>query len=77
MCTYSLSHSIDISAVFMKDTPNAIKNKINKHAFSGGQETLEEHRAKGGDTTKDVPGGPFLAKSVSLMYPCSTGHRPR
>ena len=39
----------------MKDTPNAIKNKITKHAFSGGQETLEEHRAKGGDTTKDVP----------------------
>jgi len=27
------------SAVFMSDTPNQIKNKINKHAFSGGRTT--------------------------------------
>ncbi|KAH8893357.1 tryptophanyl-tRNA synthetase [Thozetella sp. PMI_491] len=50
-----MSASIDSSAIFMGDTPNNIKNKINKYAFSGGQETLEEHREKGGDTTKDVP----------------------
>lgn len=28
--------------------------QINKHAFSGGQQTLEEHRAKGGNTDIDV-----------------------
>lgn len=28
--------------------------QINKHAFSGGQQTLEEHRAKGGNTEIDV-----------------------
>lgn len=29
------------SAVFLTDTPKQIKNKINKHAFSGGKETME------------------------------------
>lgn len=28
--------------------------QINKHAFSGGQPTLEEHRAKGGNTDIDI-----------------------
>lgn len=28
--------------------------QINKHAFSGGQQTIEEHRAKGGNTNVDV-----------------------
>ena len=34
---------------FLTDTPKEIKNKINKHAFSGGKETLEEHRELGAD----------------------------
>ncbi|MCV5116788.1 hypothetical protein OFC47_25460, partial [Escherichia coli] len=38
----------------MRDTPNQIKNKINKYAFSGGKVTVEEHREKGGDTNVDV-----------------------
>jgi hypothetical protein len=38
----------------MTDTQNQIKNKINKHGFSGGKETEEEHRAQGGDTEVDV-----------------------
>lgn len=38
----------------MSDTPNQIKNKINKHGFSGGRETEEEHRLYGGDTDVDV-----------------------
>jgi tryptophanyl-tRNA synthetase len=50
-----MSASVDSSAIFMKDTPKQIANKINKFAFSGGQVTVEEHREKGGDTTKDVP----------------------
>lgn len=42
------------SAVFLTDTPKQIKNKINKHAFSGGKPTLEEHRQFGGNTEIDV-----------------------
>ena len=38
----------------MKDTPNQIKNKINKYAFSGGKVSVEEHRSLGGDTSVDV-----------------------
>ncbi|KAK0727179.1 hypothetical protein B0T26DRAFT_737951 [Lasiosphaeria miniovina] len=49
-----MSASVDESAIFMKDTPNQIKNKINKYAFSGGKTTVEEHREKGGDTSVDV-----------------------
>lgn len=42
------------SAVFLTDTPKQIKDKINKHAFSGGKPTLEEHRQFGGNTDIDV-----------------------
>lgn len=38
----------------MRDTPNQIKNKINKYAFSGGKVSQEEHRQYGGDTSVDV-----------------------
>ena len=38
----------------MTDTPNQIKNKINRHGFSGGQETEEEHRRMGGNPDVDV-----------------------
>lgn len=49
-----MSASNPNSAIFMSDTPNQVKNKINKHAFSGGQETLELHREKGGNPDIDV-----------------------
>lgn len=42
------------SSIFMTDTPNQIKSKINKHGFSGGQETVEEHRRLGGNPDVDV-----------------------
>lgn len=42
------------SAVFLTDTPKQIKDKINKHAFSGGQETLELQRKLGADVSVDV-----------------------
>lgn len=42
------------TSIFMTDKPNQIKNKINKHGFSGGQETEEEHRRLGGNTEVDV-----------------------
>ncbi|GBC09576.1 hypothetical protein RclHR1_00090010 [Rhizophagus clarus] len=49
-----MSSSIDNSAIFMSDSPNQIKKKINKYAFSGGRVSAEEHRLKGGDTDVDV-----------------------
>ena len=42
------------SSIFLTDSAKEIKNKINKYAFSGGQATVEEHRAKGGDTDVDI-----------------------
>ena len=50
-----MSASVETSAIFLSDTPNQIKNKINKYAFSGGQDTLEKHRELGGRTAEDVP----------------------
>ncbi|KAH0584014.1 tryptophan--tRNA ligase [Termitomyces sp. 'cryptogamus'] len=49
-----MSASDPNSSIYMSDTPSQIKNKINKHGFSGGQETEEEHRRLGGDTEVDV-----------------------
>ncbi|KAG8999230.1 tryptophan--tRNA ligase [Tulasnella sp. JGI-2019a] len=42
------------SAIYMTDTSNQIKNKVNKHGFSGGRETEEEHRKLGGNPDVDV-----------------------
>ncbi|NIO44949.1 MAG: tryptophan--tRNA ligase, partial [Candidatus Aenigmarchaeota archaeon] len=41
-------------AVFMHDTPTEIASKIKKYAFSGGRDTLAEHREHGGNTEVDV-----------------------
>ena len=49
-----MSASVESSAIFMKEQPNQIKNKINKYAFSGGQVTETEQRELGGNTDKDV-----------------------
>lgn len=49
-----MSASDPNSAIFMSDTPSQIKNKINRHAFSGGRESLEEHRKHGGNPDVDV-----------------------
>ena len=40
--------------IFLSDSPDIVKKKINKYAFSGGQATLEEHREKGGNPDIDV-----------------------
>ena len=42
-----MSASAPNSAIFVSDTPKDIKNKINKHAFSGGGATREEQEANG------------------------------
>eukprot|EP00842_Homolaphlyctis_polyrhiza_P003496 jgi/Hompol1/4147/HPOL_003494-RA len=49
-----MSASNPNSAIYISDTPAQIKNKINKHAFSGGQATAELHAQLGGDTEVDV-----------------------
>lgn len=49
-----MSASDDTSAIFMTDSASRIKNKINKYAFSGGRDTLEEHRKYGGNPDIDV-----------------------
>ncbi|XP_061651728.1 tryptophan--tRNA ligase, cytoplasmic isoform X2 [Phyllopteryx taeniolatus] len=42
------------SSIFLTDTAKQIKNKINKYAFSGGKDTVEEHRKYGGNVDVDV-----------------------
>jgi len=49
-----MSGSLANTAVFLTDTPKQIKDKINKHAFSGGRETLELQRQYGADLSVDV-----------------------
>ncbi|KAF0412500.1 tryptophanyl-tRNA synthetase [Gigaspora margarita] len=49
-----MSASVENSAIFMTDTPNQIKKKINKFAFSGGGDTLELHKLHGGNPDVDV-----------------------
>lgn len=49
-----MSASDPNSSIYMTDKANQIKNKINRHGFSGGKETEEEHRRLGGDTEVDV-----------------------
>jgi tryptophanyl-tRNA synthetase len=49
-----MSSSDANSYISLTDTPEQVKNKINKYAFSGGQATLEEHRKKGGNPDIDV-----------------------
>ncbi|KAJ3043997.1 tryptophan--tRNA ligase [Rhizophlyctis rosea] len=49
-----MSASDPNSAIYLHDTPAQIKNKINKHAFSGGKTSVEEHRQFGGNCDVDV-----------------------
>lgn len=50
-----MSASDPTSAIFTSDSKKQIKDKINKYAFSGGRDTLEEHRRLGGNPDVDVP----------------------
>jgi len=40
--------------IFLSDSPKVVEEKIKKHAFSGGQPTLELQRKKGGNPDIDV-----------------------
>lgn len=41
------------NAIFLRDKPNEIRKKVNK-AFSGGADTVREHKIHGGDPEKDI-----------------------
>ena len=43
-----MSSSIENTAIFTTDDPETVRTKITKYAFSGGRETVKEHRKKGG-----------------------------
>ena len=49
-----MSSSESNIAILTTDSPEEVKRKINKYAFSGGQATIEEHRKKGGNPDVDV-----------------------
>jgi tryptophanyl-tRNA synthetase len=49
-----MSSSDPTSSIFLTDTPEQIKTKINKYAFSGGRDTVEDHRKFGGNPEIDV-----------------------
>lgn len=49
-----MSSSNEGTAIYLTDSPETVKNKINKYAFSGGRDTLEEHRKHGGNPDIDV-----------------------
>jgi len=49
-----MSASEESSAVYTIDDPKTVKKKINKYAFSGGKDTVEEHRKLGGNPEIDI-----------------------
>jgi len=44
----------EMGTIFTTDTPEEVKKKINKYAFSGGRDTIDEHRKLGGNPDIDV-----------------------
>jgi len=49
-----MSSSDETSSILLTDTPKMVSDKISKYAFSGGRQTVEEHRALGADLDVDV-----------------------
>lgn len=49
-----MSSSDENSAIFLSDSAKEVEKKIKKYAFSGGRDTIEEHREKGGNPDVDV-----------------------
>ncbi|KAK7835545.1 tryptophan--trna ligase [Quercus suber] len=60
-----MSASDPNSAIYVTDSEKVIKNKINKYAFSGGQDSIEKHRQLGANlectTRRAIPPSSFLA----------------
>ncbi len=49
-----MSASDENGTIYTTDEPDVVKRKINKHAFSGGQPDIEQHRRLGGNPDIDV-----------------------
>lgn len=49
-----MSASGDNGTIYTTDSPNIVKKKINKYAFSGGQSDISQHRKLGGNPDIDV-----------------------
>lgn len=49
-----MSASVADTAIWLNDGEAAVRKKIMKYAFSGGRETIEEHRKLGGNPDVDV-----------------------
>jgi len=49
-----MSSSDENSFIAVTDDAKTVQRKINKYAFSGGRDTVEEHRRLGGDPNVDV-----------------------
>jgi tryptophanyl-tRNA synthetase len=49
-----MSSSDESSFIALTDSPKEVGTKIRKYAFSGGRDTLEEHRERGGNPEVDV-----------------------
>lgn len=49
-----MSSSDETSFIALTDSPKEVEHKIKKYAFSGGRDTLEEHRKLGGNPDVDV-----------------------
>lgn len=50
----STTVGMPMRTIFMTDNPDEIHDVIKKHAFSGGRETLKEHKEKGADLSVDM-----------------------
>lgn len=53
--TGKMSSSDPNSAIYVTDSGKDIKNKINRYAFSGGQDSIENHRKYGANLEVDIP----------------------
>ncbi|KAK4269903.1 hypothetical protein QN277_023000 [Acacia crassicarpa] len=53
--TGKMSASDPNSAIYVTDSAKDIKTKINKYAFSGGQDSIEKHRQLGANLEVDIP----------------------
>ncbi|XP_075508437.1 tryptophan--tRNA ligase, cytoplasmic-like [Primulina tabacum] len=53
--TGKMSASDPNSAIYVTDSAKDIKNKVNRYAFSGGQDSIENHRKFGANLEVDIP----------------------
>ena len=49
-----MSSSKPETAIMLDDDPEQVEEKVKKHAYSGGGDTLEEHREQGADLSVDT-----------------------